>query len=150
MLLMAGLQLRQYPPITTYVFERDPIYTSPPGDLVSTQLNSLGDHSLFLGLNYPIMDNLKKREANAPDGTLVPFMRKNCAYTAYRRFLCNQYPNILRCNRQPDGGETVGVISLPGDGWASVPQASMWFKPGLDSAHSVLPLKKTDTLFYCA
>jgi hypothetical protein len=58
--------------------------------------------------------------------------------------------NILRCNRQPDGGETVGVISLPGGGWASVPQASMWFKPGLDFAHSVLPLKKTDTHFSCA
>ncbi|KAK1680937.1 hypothetical protein QYE76_041785 [Lolium multiflorum] len=56
------------------------------GDLVSKQLNSLGDHSLFLGLNYPIRDNLKKREANAPDGTLVPFMRKNCASTAYMRY----------------------------------------------------------------
>ena len=115
-----GLQLRQYPPVATYVFERDPISTGPTGVLVWRQVNSLGDHSLFLRLNYPIIANLKKRESKAPDDTLVPFMRKNCVYTAYRRFICNQYPNILRCNLQPDEGETVGVISLPRDGWGSV------------------------------
>ena len=111
-----GLQLRQYPPVATYVFELDPLSTARAGDFLWRQVNSLSDHSLFLGLNYPIIANLKKRESKAPDGTLVPFMRKNCAY---RRFLCNQHPNILRCNRQPDGGETVGVISLPGGCWAS-------------------------------
>jgi hypothetical protein len=69
-------------------------------------------------------------------------MRKNCVYTAYRKFLHNQYPKILRCNLQPDEGETVGVISLPKDGWDSVRQAAMWFKPALNIARSVLPLKK--------
>ncbi|KAK1694889.1 hypothetical protein QYE76_011586 [Lolium multiflorum] len=111
-----GLQLRQYPPVATYVFEQDPIslfVAARAGDFHWRQVNSLGDHSLFLGLNYPIIANLKKRESKAPDGTLVPFMRKNCVYTAYRKYLHNQYPKILRCNLQPDEGETVGVISLP-------------------------------------
>ncbi|KAK1649219.1 hypothetical protein QYE76_067024 [Lolium multiflorum] len=100
-----GLQLRQYPPVATYVFEQDPIslfVAARAGDFHWRQVNSLGDHSLFLGLNYPIIANLKKRESKAPDGTLVPFMRKNCVYTAYRKYLHNQYPKILRCNLQPD------------------------------------------------
>ncbi|KAK1607049.1 hypothetical protein QYE76_030722 [Lolium multiflorum] len=102
-----GLQLRQYPPVATYVFEQDPIslfVAARAGDFHWRQVNSLGDHSLFLGLNYPIIANLKKRESKAPDGTLVPFMRKNCVYTAYRKYLHNQYPKILRCNLQPDEG----------------------------------------------
>ncbi|KAK1694528.1 hypothetical protein QYE76_011225 [Lolium multiflorum] len=114
-----GLQLRQYPPVATYVFELDPLSTARAGDFLWRQVNSLSDHSLFLGLNYPIIANLKKRESKAPDGTLVPFMRKNCVYTAYRNIRYNQYPKILRCNLQPDEGETVGVISLPKDGWDS-------------------------------
>ncbi|KAK1664584.1 hypothetical protein QYE76_052743, partial [Lolium multiflorum] len=104
-----GLQLRQYPPVATYVFEQDPIslfIAARAGDFHWRQVNSLGDHSLFLGLNYPIIANLKKRESKAPDGTLVPFMRKNCVYTAYRKYLHNQYPKILRCNLQPDEGAT--------------------------------------------
>ncbi|KAK1695508.1 hypothetical protein QYE76_012205 [Lolium multiflorum] len=137
-----GLQLRQYPPVATYVFELDPLSTARAGDFLWRQVNSLSDHSLCLGLNYPIIANLKKRESKAPDGTLVPFMRKNCVYTAYRNIRYNQYPKILRCNLQPDEGETVGVISLPKDGWDSVRQAAMWFKPALNIARSVLPLKK--------
>ncbi|KAK1648278.1 hypothetical protein QYE76_066083 [Lolium multiflorum] len=104
-----GLQLRQYPPVATYVFEQDPIslfVAARAGDFHWRQVNSLGDHSLFLGLNYPIIANLKKRESKAPDGTLVPFMRKNCVYTAYRKYLHNQYPKILRCNLQPDEAVT--------------------------------------------
>ncbi|KAK1694204.1 hypothetical protein QYE76_010901 [Lolium multiflorum] len=107
-----GLQLRQYPPVATYVFELDPLSTARAGDFLWRQVNSLSDHSLFLGLNYPIIANLKKRESKAPDGTLVPFMRKNCVYTAYRNIRYNQYPKILRCNLQPDEGIRRGN-SLP-------------------------------------
>ncbi|KAK1650643.1 hypothetical protein QYE76_068448 [Lolium multiflorum] len=109
-----GLQLRQYPPVATYVFELDPLSTARAGDFLWRQVNSLSDHSLFLGLNYPIIANLKKRESKAPDGTLVPFMRKNCVYTAYRNIRYNQYPKILRCNLQPDeaAGGTFMSITL--------------------------------------
>ncbi|KAK1585289.1 hypothetical protein QYE76_018005 [Lolium multiflorum] len=126
-----GLQLRQYPPVATYVFEQDPIslfVAARAGDFHWRQVNSLGDHSLFLGLNYPIIANLKKRESKAPDGTLVPFMRKNCVYTAYRKYLHNQYPKILRCNLQPDEGIAMNevrkklfTISLSG-------KAAHWYK----------------------
>ncbi|KAK1682309.1 hypothetical protein QYE76_043157 [Lolium multiflorum] len=123
-----GLQLRQYPPVATYVFELDPLSTARAGDFLWRQVNSLSDHSLFLGLNYPIIANLKKRESKAPDGTLVPFMRKNCVYTAYRNIRYNQYPKILRCNLQPDEGISMNevrkklfTISLSG-------KAAHWYK----------------------
>jgi hypothetical protein len=61
-------------------------YHGPTGFVVWKQVNSLGDHSVFLGLNYLITVNLKICDCQAPDGTLVPFMRKNCVYTSYRRF----------------------------------------------------------------
>ena len=134
-----GLNLRCYPPAASYVFEQDPCSAGPAGVIVWRQVNSLGDHSLFLGLNYPISHNLK---GSVSKGALFPFMRKNCVYTACARFHRNEYPKILRCNLQADEDEFVGVISLPRDGWLSVRQAPMWFKPSLDIANSALPKRK--------
>ena len=140
--LVNGLNLRCYPPAASYVFEQDPCSAGPAGVIVWRQVNSLGDHSLFLGLNYPIIHNLKGSVYQAPEDALVPFMRKNCVYTACARFHRNEYPKILRCNLQADEDEFVGVISLPRDGWLSVRQAPMWFKPSLDIANSALPKRK--------
>ena len=140
--LVNGLNLRCYPPAASYVFEQDPCSAGPAGVIVWRQVNSLGDHSLFLGLNYPIIHNLKGSVYQAPKDPLVPFMRKNCVYTACARFHRNEYPKILRCNLQADEDEFVGVISLPRNGWLSVRQAPMWFKPSLDIANSALPKRK--------
>ncbi|KAK1668215.1 hypothetical protein QYE76_056374 [Lolium multiflorum] len=126
-----GLQLRQYPPVATYVFEQDPIslfIAARAGDFHWRQVNSLGDHSLFLGLNYPIIANLKKRESKAPDGTLVPFMRKNCVYTAYRKYLHNQYPKILRCNLQPDEGIAMNEVRKKLFSISLSGKAAHWYK----------------------
>ena len=99
--------------------------------LVLRQVRSLGDHSLFLGLNYPIIDNLRIRGCLTPDGALTPFMRKNCVYKSYRWFCGTQYPYILCYNLQPEVGELVGAIKIPTYVWDSVRQAAMWFKPCL-------------------
>lgn len=122
-----------------YVFEQDSSWAGPIGEHFWRKVNSLGDNSLFLGLNYPIIDNLmKNRKCQAPDGTLFPFMRKNCVYTAYRWFRGTQRPQIRRYNLQPNEGELVGVISLPKDGWDAVRQAAIWFMPSLDVVGSLL------------
>jgi hypothetical protein len=92
-------------------------YHGPTGFVVWKQVNSLGDHSVFLGLNYLITVNLKICDCQAPDGTLVPFMRKNCVYTSYRRFRKTVSPHIMRFNLQANEDELVGAISLPRDGW---------------------------------
>jgi hypothetical protein len=54
-----GLNLQQYPARDVYVFEQDPCSDGPTGFVVWKQVNSLGGHSVFLGLNYPITINLK-------------------------------------------------------------------------------------------
>ena len=110
-----GLNLSECPASAVYVFEKDPSFDGPAGLLVWRRVGSLSDHSLFLGLNYPIIHNLKGNVYQAPKGALVPFMRKNCVYTACARFHRNEYPKILRCNLQEDEDEFVGVISLSRD-----------------------------------
>jgi hypothetical protein len=115
-----GLNLHQYPAGDVYVFEQDPCSDGPVGFVVWKQVNSLGDHSLFLGLNYPITVNLKICDFQAPNGTLVPFMRKNCMYTSYRWFCKTGSPHIMRFNLQASEDELVGAISLPRDGWNCV------------------------------
>jgi hypothetical protein len=54
-----GLNLHQYSASDVYVFEQDPYSDGPAGFVVWKQVNSLSDHTLFLGLNYPITVNLK-------------------------------------------------------------------------------------------
>ena len=43
------------------------------------RIDSLGENSLFLGQNYPMM---VKGDPTAVDTTLLPFMRSNCIYTS--------------------------------------------------------------------
>ena len=42
-------------------------------------IDSLGENSLFLGQNYPMM---VKADPTAVDTTLLPFKRSNCIYTS--------------------------------------------------------------------
>jgi len=42
-------------------------------------IDSIGENSLFLGQNYPMM---VKGNPTAVDTTLLPFMRSNCIYTS--------------------------------------------------------------------
>ncbi|KAK1607568.1 hypothetical protein QYE76_031241 [Lolium multiflorum] len=63
-----GLILRECPAPVIHVFEKDLSLIGPNW----SRVDSLGTHSLFIGLNYPL--NLKINDGNAPDGTLTPFM----------------------------------------------------------------------------
>jgi hypothetical protein len=115
-----GLNLCQYPVGDVYVFEQGPCLDGHVGFVVWKKVNSLSDHSLFLGINYLITVNLNMSNHEAPDGTLVPFMRKNCVYTSEQQFCSSVKPHIMRFNLQANEGEPVGAISLPRDGWNSV------------------------------
>ncbi|KAK1601352.1 hypothetical protein QYE76_018218 [Lolium multiflorum] len=63
-----GLILRECPAPVIHIFEKDLSLIGPNW----SRVDSLGTHSLFIGLNYPM--NLKINDGNAPDGTLTPFM----------------------------------------------------------------------------
>jgi hypothetical protein len=126
-----GLNLCQYPVGVVCVFEQDPCSDGPIRFVIWKHVNCLGDHSLFLGINYPIIVNLNISNREAPHGTLVPFMRKNCFYTSEQQFCSSVKPHIMRFNLQANEGEPVGAISLPRDGW---------FKPSVDIVHSLRSL----------
>ena len=48
------LEIREYPDSGCYVYEQDTSLLGPSGFFSWRRVNSLGSHSQFLGLNYPI------------------------------------------------------------------------------------------------
>ena len=127
-----GLNLREFPASAIHVFEKNLSLAGPHWN----RIDSLGTHSLFLGLNYPL--NLKINDGNAPDGTLTPFTRTNCVYISHYAFRESSDSYIRRCDLQKRKGELMGVISLPRDGWGSPRQAPMWFMPSLENIRMLI------------
>ena len=73
-----GRTLRTYSNIRCRVFGMDTRVLAPtPSPWFS--IDSLGENSLFLGQNYPMM---VIGDPAAGDTTLLPFMRSNCIYTS--------------------------------------------------------------------
>ena len=66
-----------------YVYEQDTRLLGPLGFFSWRRVNSLGSHSLFLGLNYPI--NQEITVGKDLDGTEALFAMENCVYTASPR-----------------------------------------------------------------
>ena len=94
-------------------------------------IDSLGEYSLVLGLNYPIM----VKADLAAVGTTLPFMRSNCIYTSHIGIIPyagyhNFYtPNIGRFSL--DGGSCIALdvdISWP------YPEVHLWFKASIFNA----------------
>ena len=72
-----GRTLRTYSNTRCMVFGMDTTVLAPtPSPWFS--IDSLGEDSLFLGPNYPMM---VKGDPAVVDTTLLPFMRSNCIYT---------------------------------------------------------------------
>ena len=93
--------------------------------------DSLGENSIFLGQNYPMM---LKGDPTAVDTTLLPFMRSNCVYTS--DIWVVPYP----------GTDIVGRFSLDDhscvglqidNGWP-VPENHLWFKASVSNAEEWL------------
>ena len=73
-----GRTLRTYSNTHCMVFGMDTSVLAPtPSPWY--RIDSLGENSLFLGQNYPMM---VKGDPTAVDTTLLPFMRSNCVYTS--------------------------------------------------------------------
>jgi hypothetical protein len=68
-------QIREYPKNACYVYEQDASLLGPSEFLSWRRVNSLGSHSLFLGLNYPIDQEIIL--GNDPDGREALFAREN-------------------------------------------------------------------------
>ena len=75
--------IREYPDSGCYVYEQDTSLLGPLGFFSWRQVNSLGSHSLFLGLNYPI--NQEISVGKDLDGREALFATDNYVYTASPR-----------------------------------------------------------------
>ena len=75
--------IREYPDSVCYVYEQDTSLLGPLGFFSWRRVNSLGSHSLFLGLNYPI--NQEITVGKDLDGREALFAMENCVYTASPR-----------------------------------------------------------------
>jgi len=72
-------EIHEYEKNGCYVYEQDTILLGPSRFLSWRQVNSLGSHSLFLGINYPI--NQEITLGKDPNGREALFARENCVYT---------------------------------------------------------------------
>lgn len=124
-----GRTLRTYSNTRCMVFGMDTSVLAPtPSPWY--RIDSLGENSLFLGQNYPMM---VKGDPTAVEG-LLRFMRSNCVYTS--DIWVVPYP----------GTDIVGHFSLDDlscvglqidNGWP-VPENHLWFKASVSNAEEWL------------
>ena len=76
-------EIREYPYSGCYVYEKHTSLFGPVGFLSWMQVNSLGSYSLFLGLNYPINQEITIGK-DLDDGEAL-FAVENCVYTVSPR-----------------------------------------------------------------
>ena len=92
-------------------------------------IDSLGENSLFLGLNYPMV---VKGEPATVGTTLLPFMRSNCIYTSDIAMV--PYPSYH--NMRPDIGhfspddESCIVLDID-NSWPFLEH--LWFKASVSN-----------------
>ena len=115
-----GRTLRTYSNTRCMVFGMDTSVLAPtPSPWY--RIDSLGENSLFLRQNYPMM---VKGDPTAVDTTLLPFMRSNCIYTL--NIAVVPYP----------GRDIVGRFSLDDQNCVGfqinnrwpIPENHLWFK----------------------
>ena len=121
-------EIREYPDSGCYVYEQDTSLLGPLGFFTWRPVNSLGSHSLFLGLNYPI--NQEITIGKDLDGSEDLFAMENSVYTASPRTSGANSPDCQRYSLQPKEGENDKGIWINFDPWMSqVRQVVMRFKP---------------------
>ena len=125
-----GRTLRTYSNIRCRVFGMDTSVLAPtPSPWY--RIDSLGENSLFLGQNYPMM---VEGDPAAVDTTLLPFMRSNCIYTSDISVV--PYP----------GRDIVGRFSLDDQSCVGLeidcrwpfPENHLWFKASVSNAEEWL------------
>ena len=96
------------------------------------RIDSLGENSLFLGQNYPMM---VKGDPTVVDTTLlVPFMRSNCVYTS--DIWVVPYPGTDIVGRfNLDDQSCIGLQI--DNGWP-VPENHLWFKASISNTEEWL------------
>ncbi len=129
-----GRTLRTYSNIRCRVFGMDTSVLAPtPSPWFS--IDSLGENSLFLGQNYPMM---VKGDPAVVDTMLLPFMRSICIYTSDIAMV--PYPGYH--NMRLDIGrfslDDQSCVGLEIDNSRPFPENQLWFKASVSNAEDWL------------
>ena len=125
-----GRTLRTYSNTCCMVFGMDTSVLAPtPSPWY--RIDSLGENSLFLGQNYPMM---VKGDPTAVDTMLLPFMRSNCVYTS--DIWVVPYPGTDIVGRFSLDDQS--CVGLQIDNQWPVPENHLWFKASVSNAEDWL------------
>ena len=125
-----GRTLRTYSNTRCMVFGMDTSVLAPtPSPWY--RIDSLGENSLFLGQNYPMM---VKGDPTAVDTTLLPFMRSNCVYTS--DIWVVPYPGTDIVGRFSLDDQS--CVGLEIDNRCPVPENHLWLKASVSNAEEWL------------
>ena len=125
-----GRTLRTYSNTRCMVFGMDTSVLAPtPSPWY--RIDSLGENSLFLGQNYPMM---VKGDPTAVDTTLLPFMRSNCVYTL--DIWVVPYPSTDIVGRFSLDDQSCIGLQID-NGWP-VLENHLWFKASVSNAEEWL------------
>ena len=126
-----GRTLRTYSNTRCMVFGMDTSVLAPtPSPWYS--IDRLGENSLFLGQNYPMM---VKGDPTVVDTTLrVPFMRSNCIYTSDIAVVPYPGRDIVGRFSQDDQS----CVGLEIDSSWPFPENHLWFKASVSNAEDWL------------
>ena len=123
-----GRTLRTYSNTRFMVFGMDTSVLAPtPSPWYN--IDRLGENSLFLRQNYPMM---VKGDPAAVDTTLLPFMRSNCIYTSDISVVPYPGPDICRFSLDDQS-----YVALYIDNSWPVPE-HLWFKASVSNAEDWL------------
>ena len=125
-----GRTLRTYSNTRCMVFGMDTSVLAPTPSPWH-RIDSLGENSLFLGQNYPMM---VKGDPAAVDTTLLPFMRSNCIYTSVIAVVPYPGHNIVGHFSLDDQS----CIGLEIDSSWLFPENRLWFKASVSNAEDWL------------
>ena len=125
-----GRTLRTYSNTLCMVFGMDTSVLAPTPSPWH-RIDSLGENSLFLGQNYPMM---VKGDPTAVDTTLLPFMRSNCVYTS--DIWVVPYPGTDIVGRFSLDDQSCDGLQID-NGWP-VPENHLWFKASVSNAEEWL------------
>ena len=123
--------------LRTYSNTRCMIFGMDTSVLVPTpspwyRIDSLGENSLFLGQNYPMM--VKGYPTIVDTMLLVPFMRSNCVYTSDNWVV--PYPSIDIVGRFSLDDQS--CIGFKIDNRWPVPENQLWLKASVSNAEEWL------------
>ena len=130
-----GQTLRFYPSLRCYIFEREIHGHDTPSQVERVWIEHLGYHSLFLGLNHPLIGHVDNGVLYGPHPQHLPFGRSGCVYimrdrVGLARDTLADWIRLRVSNLSPPEPAIGGAFDFEHDLWG-IRQTPMWIVPRL-------------------